>query len=990
MLSWKTWRQRANDELQQHISARELAEKALRDSEAAYRSLVESLPLNIFRKDLEGRIIHANQRFCDTIGHPLEEVQGKTDFDLFPLPLASKYRNDDVHVARTGEVLEDVEQHVRPNGEKLYVQVLKAPVHDDRGQIVGVQGMFWDVTAREIAEDARRQSDARFRQLVNSNLIGVVVGYLDGRILEANDAFLEMIGHRREDMVAGKLSWHGITPPQYHEVDQRSLRRLLATRDCPPWEKDLFRQDGSTVPVLVGVTLLEGSDDQCICFVLDISTHKQAELQWKAAKEAADAANRAKSQFLANMSHEIRTPMNAIIGITELVLDTPLSEEQRDYLKLVLESGESLLAIINDILDFSKVEAGKLALEQVHFHLDDCLGDVLHSLAVRAAGRNIELLLDVAPETPPFLIGDISRLRQIIVNLVGNAIKFTEQGEVLLSLQPLNICDGKCQLQFTVQDTGIGIPPEKLERIFEAFEQVDSSTTRRHGGTGLGLAIVARLVELMGGEISVTSEVGKGSTFRCSMQFSLAGGVGESPAIVADASLASAADVNAVAANAVDANAVGASASVPSVSAGKWNAAAEYQGSRILVADGSAAHRRILRRDLSQQGMRVECVVNAEQVEQALDSAKRQNDPYRVLLVDELLPGLQGSVSVPPWYVDVGDPPMAVVLMVRGNRPGRSTCDDSAGVITKILKPVTPSDLEEVVMAALTQVIPSKSETQGSCSFPNIVLPGSLRILLAEDSYVNQKLVRGLLERKGHAVAIASTGLEALEALRTRAFDLVLMDVQMPLMDGLEATRTIRRWEAAGRQHIPIIAMTAHAMKGDRERCLESGMDGYVAKPIRAAQLFSAIATALELEEGVTGEQMGHTPPTDAAPLAGDLGVIDWESALQSAGGDIGLLTEVVQAYLEECPRWIAELQRALHQGDREVICRIAHSVLGALRHFGAHAACETAKQVEDFARAGEMDRAGDAALVLASFAERVGVALSSHLPGPCQAQPAG
>jgi PAS domain S-box-containing protein len=323
---------RSAEEFAHLVSKHEEAEQALRERQAIYKSLIESLPLNIFRKDRSGRFVDANQRFCDTLGKPLAEILGKTDFDFFPEHQCEKYRRDDTRVKDTGESLEDVEAYFKPDtGEKLYVQVLKAPVRDARGEIVGVQGMFWDVTERMRADEAARLSDARFRKLLQSNLIGVLVANLDGSVIDANDALLNMVGYTRADLEQGIFRWDSITPPAHRASDERAIALLKTTGSCPPWEKEYIHKDGHHVPILLGVTMLEGSQTECICFVLDITERKQAERELQEAMEAADAANQAKSQFLANMSHEVRTPKNAIIGMTELVLSTPLAPKQSEY-----------------------------------------------------------------------------------------------------------------------------------------------------------------------------------------------------------------------------------------------------------------------------------------------------------------------------------------------------------------------------------------------------------------------------------------------------------------------------------------------------------------------------------------------------------------------------------------------------------------------------------------------------------------------------------
>ncbi|MGE3315875.1 MAG: PAS domain S-box protein, partial [Planctomycetaceae bacterium] len=496
----------------------------LRDTEALYGSLVESLPLNVFRKDLDGRLVFANQLYCQQTRTSWKDLVGKTDWDLFPPHLAEKYRRDDASVLEEGRVFEDIEEHRQQNGETIYVHVLKAPVHDANGNVVGIQGMFWDVSDRRRAEEALRASDARFSSLVRSNVIGILMVHADGGISEANDAFLDLVRYTQEDLEAGRVRWDTMTPPEYAHLDLRAIEQLGASGTCTPWEKELIRKDGTRVHVLNGVAALKGSRDRSLCFVVDISARKEAEAQLKKAKEAADQANRAKSAFVANMSHEIRTPMNAILGMTELVLDTSLTAEQRDYLKVVQDSAESLLSLINDILDFSKVEAGKLEMEEVEFGLRDGIGGTLKALAVTAHQRGLEVVSDISPDVPERIVGDPTRLRQILVNLVGNAIKFTEEGDVVIRVRVESRTHDSVMLHVSVHDTGIGIPEDKRANIFQVFEQLDTSMARKFGGTGLGLAICQRIVELMGGKIWFESTPGEGSTFHVTGRFRVVNG----------------------------------------------------------------------------------------------------------------------------------------------------------------------------------------------------------------------------------------------------------------------------------------------------------------------------------------------------------------------------------------------------------------------------------------------------------------------------------
>jgi PAS domain S-box-containing protein len=880
--------------------------------QALYESLVESLPLSVFWKDEQFRLVFGNRRFCETLGRPLDEIRGKTDFDLFPRELAEKYRADDRKVMETGEPLEDVEQIAGLDGRRIFIEVLKAPVRDASGRVAGVQGMFWDITDRKLAEEAVKQARAFLDSIVeNVPIMLFVKDAQELRFVRFNRTCEEVVGVSRHD-VLGKNDFDLFPPAEAESFTQYDRQVLDGGKMVEIPEETIHTvTHGARVLHTKKIPVLdaEGRPRFLVGISEDITEKKKAEEALKAAKETAEAASRAKSDFLANMSHEIRTPMNAILGMTELLLDTPLERSQREYLRMVGESGEALLTLINDILDFSKIEAGKFVLDSTEFSLRETLGDTMKTLSVRAGRKQLELAVHVAPDVPEVVVGDPARLRQVVVNLVGNAVKFTEQGEVVVNVHCQSRGAGEVVVLFKVRDTGIGIPADKLDKIFEAFEQVDASTTRRYGGTGLGLAITSRLVSLMGGRIWAESALGRGSTFSFTARF----------AVGADRLRAPVAGVE------------------------------RLTGLRVLVVDDNATNRLILHEMLQSHGLRPHAAAGAAEALQVLRYAQELGHEFALVITDVNMPDVDGFTLVEQIRQDERLRGVTVIILTSGDRAGdRERCGRLA-VSAHLLKPVKQSELMDAIVLAFG-VAAAEPEAPARAAEELPAVP-PLRVLLAEDAYANQMLAVGLLKKWGHAVTVANNGREAIELLRAEPFDVVLMDVQMPEMDGMEATRLVRRMEAEGklplqrRRPLPVVAMTAHAMKGDRERCLEAGMTSYVSKPIRARDL-QAVLVELFVSPGAPAAEAPAEPSPDA---------VNWPVALEAVAGDVDLLRAVAGAFLEEAQGVEARLAAAVAANEARGVERAAHQLKGMLGPFGAAAARDLAARLEGLGRRGDL-----------------------------------
>ena len=784
------------------------AETALRESERRYRQLFERNMAGVLRSTPDGRILDCNEALAHMLGYASpDEVRALRSHDLHYSPGDRQRIIDRLRTEKFVRNLEVIMRH--KDGRAIWAIVNVNLMDEGDGGPATVEGTLVDITEREQAEE-------RVRLLMDFTAEAIYGVDIYGNCTFANPACLRMLRYESLQAVMGKnmheLVHHsrsdgGHNPAAHCRVFQAFQKGQGAHVD----DEVLWRADGTSFPAEYWAYPVRSGGEVVggVVTFLDISERKRAEEELIKAKEAAEAASEAKSQFLANMSHEIRTPMNGILGMSALALDTELSPEQRAYISMVKDSADSLLDVINRILDFSKIESGKLDVDAVEFHLRGTLGPILKTLALRAHQKGLELNCVVSPDVPEALVGDPGLLRQIIVNLVGNAIKFTEHGEVNLQVDREPDEEGVDSLHFKAQDTGIGIPAEQQARIFDAFTQADGSTTRTYGGTGLGLTISRHLVGMLGGRIWLESEPGEGSTFHFTTRFA----AGKQPERVAQE-------------------------------------VACLEGLPVLVVDDNFTNRCILEGLLSSWGMRP---VLAEGAGPALSRLEQQLDtgsPFPVVLIDVHMPEMDGFALLEEIRRRTRQAGRAIMLLTaaKQHRDAARCRELGAAYLTK---PAGESELLTAILQAVGGK-PKSTEPFSPSMAPSLPQqqPGRLRILVAEDNKVNQLVVVRLLEREGHTVEVAGHGREALEKLQQAHFDLVLMDVQMPVMGGLDAAAAVREAENGTGRHVPIIALTAHAMRGDRERCLAAGMDGYLSKPIRAKELFEQMAALVACREG--------------------------------------------------------------------------------------------------------------------------------------------
>ena len=985
------------EELEKSETEHKRMEEALHEREERYRTLLENMEEGYFETDLPGNFTFVNDSLCRMLGYPKDELRGMNNRQYMDKNTAKMVYKIFKDVYTKGEPCKVFDwEIVRKDGAKRFHESSVYLIRDAQGKPIGFRGIVRDITERKWVEEALQRSEEEAKRLAKENEIMAEIGRIISSTLNIEEVYerfaeevhqliqfdrigISIIDYENKSLCVpyfAGLEVPGLKPGYIFPLAGSTAEKIIRARSSllvseknreevkvqTPTLSPYFRAGFKSIMIIplfskdqvigllyffctkpdayteTDLKLAEGVGTQIAGAIANaqlFAERKRAEQEIIKAKETAEAMNRqleeaveranqlsyeaalanaAKSEFLANMSHEIRTPMNGVIGMTELLLDTALSPEQREYAETVRRSADSLLKIINDILDFSKIEAGKMDSEIINFDLRTTIEDITDLLATKAHQKDLEFACLVHHNIPSRLCGDPGRLRQILLNLAGNSIKFTEKGEVVIRVTLEEEKDKQATVRFAITDTGPGIPKDRMDRLFRSFSQVDSSTTRKFGGTGLGLSISKKLVELMGGQIGVISEEGKGSTFWFTVVF--------------DKQV-----VDKIYTFVVPAN---------------------IRDKRILAVDDNVTNRLILHEQLRSWGCQHDEAANGTEALAKLREAVNVHNPFQIAILDMDMPDIDGATLGRKIKEDPNLCQTTLVMLTSRGRRGDAKQMQEIGFAAYLTKPIKSSQLYD----CLVMVVGSKLAAP-DVPPPPIITRHSLkeetgskiRILLAEDNIINQKVALGILGKIGYRADVAGNGKEVLAAIEKTSYDLILMDVQMPEMDGFEATAAIRQKEREMGRHIPIIAMTAHAMKGDRELCLEKGMDDYVSKPIQAKDLSAAI-----------NRQLGNTvlPQPEVPPSDGSDGkaVFDQKFLLDRLEGDEELFKEIVKTFLDDAPLQVEKLKQALMEENLNQLEKQAHSLKGAAMNIGGNALQAIAFEVELSGKKGDLKRA--------------------------------
>ncbi len=891
---------RINEALRREVARRQATQQLLMRTETHLQSLAQRMQLQVLRKDTDGVITYANEAFCRGVGRSISDVIGSTDGELYPPATAAKYRDDDAQVMASGIPVDHVESHPTADGKTGWVQVFKAPEYDSNDKCTGIQMVFWDVTDTYRRTAELRRSEARKRAIFEAAREAVMLVDDQGRIVEANPAAQTLLGAGAGSLAGCLIESVAVpestvSPSSEEDTNPTSdgvniterpwvRRAAMQWRELPTSERremTVRREDGFAFPAEISVhpIPLENAHGLAV-FIRDVTLRHQAIRALREAKLAAEEASRIKSEFMASVSHEIRTPLGGITGSAELLSRMEaLPARANQYVSMIRQSAELLSAVIGDILDFSSIEAGRLQIDPAPTDLYQCVGEAFRCLATRAADKDVELVLSIQPGVPREVLVDAKRLRQVVINLAGNAIKFTPRGHVLLRLACSATEPGEIQLEMI--DSGIGIPLDRQAKIFEPFEQGDSGTTRRYGGTGLGLSISDKLVRRMGGRIEVTSRPGHGSTFRCTLPLPASGNATNEPVVASRQSIEQS----------------------------------------IAVEIGNALQRKAVTETLIGRGFRVEC--DAKLIIADIGGIRR----------DEL----EGSKLI--WLSRVDDEAVPA-----GRTPNAI-----------LFKPVLPDELLTTIgdlMAPSPIAVPhgsrrTKLDPPGVDSTTSVTRNG--RLLVVDDSEVNRTVIREFLVQAGYVTDIVCSGADAILATQGKTYDCVLMDLQMPEMDGIETMQQIvRQCDYLRTSRPPFVALTAHATDEHQSRCLAAGMKSFLVKPIEPVKLIETIAKIVAPQASAI--EQANSAADEVLPPA-------WQAKLlKSSGGDRRTMVSLAAAFVEEVPQLCASLQAAIAVGNIKEARRAAHTLKSCLKYVAPPEDWQVALEIENAAQVDDLE----------------------------------
>jgi len=880
------------------ITEQKMTDEALKESELLYHSLVESIPQNIVRKNLDGEFTFANQKFCQTIGKPMEQILGQTDYDLSPKHLADKYRRDDLLVIETGQTYDTTETHTGSGGEgdNFYIETVKTPLRDSEGNISGIQCMFWDVTERHRIEEQLAYERDLLSALLDNVPDRIYIKDTESRFIKGSTALAKRLGLNTAEDIIGKTDYDFHPSDQAKNFHEDEQRVILSGK--PIVNKVEQQTDDAGRDIWASVTKVPFSNRSGIITGIigisrDITALKLAERETVRARDLALEAAQMKARFLAVMSHEIRTPMNGIIGMIDLLLRSDLSGEQQEYADTVRTSADALLDILNDILDLSKIEAGRLELERSTFSLRKVIEEAVELHALRAEANHIELNCYIPPSLDMQFSGDAGRLRQILLNLVSNAVKFTEKGEVQTSVQKIESTEQGSRLQFTVKDTGIGISPEMGVKIFDAFRQADGSTTRRYGGTGLGLSISKQLSEMMNGDMWLESTPGEGSQFHFTVL------------------LEEAEDT-------------------------EHCYAEELKDISLLLIIPNEFARNAISDYAKDIGLCVTSEPSASTSREALNKGKG----FDLILLDLNLEDTDCLDFIQEIHANPKQNDTKIVLLTNRRHKVDSSILRTLGIAGTLLKPVRLDRMHQSLHTALT----GKQHSPRTIITADDLSHGSLNILVAEDNPINQRVATLQLTKLGHSVKICEDGQGVLDS-DLEEFDIILMDCQMPVLDGLESTRRLRELELSNKTSNPvyIIAMTANTQEDDRAACLEAGMNDFISKPVQLDELQTAINRSLGINTKT------ETDITESPQLT--MTQID---QLRGSGQDEDF-REIISMYIEQTGNHLYDLKRALNEENIESASRITHQIKGSSANLGASQLANVCSRLEDKVKSGNL-----------------------------------